>query len=63
MDIADQARPQALTSPPAVRNRDGWIIAGYVALALIAGAVLLPDSGGPGMTDGDLAVMAVTPLP
>jgi len=63
MDIADHAHTHVLSPRLAVRNHDGWIIAGYVALVLIGCAAIFLASGGPGMTDGDLAVMAAMPLP
>ncbi len=56
MEIAQRThlvRPQA--------SRNGWIILGYVALAVIALVAIYFASAGPGITDGDLAVMTAMP--
>jgi hypothetical protein len=63
MDIANHAHTHVLSSRSTVRSHDGLIVAGYLAVALLAFAAIFWASGGPGMTDGDLAVMAAMPLP
>lgn len=63
MDIADHAQAHVLSPRSAARSSDGWIVTGYVAFALIACLAIYLASGGPGMTEADLAAMAAMPLP
>ena len=63
MDIAERAHSHVLSPRAAVRNCDGWIIAGYAAFAIAACVAIFFAAGGPGMSDADLAVMAGMPLP
>ena len=63
MDIAELAHSHVLSPRSAVRNHDGWIIAGYLAFAVVACVAIYFAGAGPGMSDGDLAVMAGMPLP
>ncbi|MDH6260112.1 hypothetical protein [Bradyrhizobium sp. BR13661] len=68
MDIAEHGHRQMLSghvlSPQsAVRNYDGWIVAGYLAFAVIACVAIYFAGTGPGMSDGDFAIMAGMPLP
>ena len=63
MDIAERAHSHVLTPGSEVRNHDGWIIAGYVAFAIIACVAIYFASAGPGMSDFDLAVMGGMALP
>lgn len=63
MDIAERAHSHVLSPRAAVRNYDGWIIAGYAAFAIVACVAIYFASGGPGMSDADLAIMAGMPLP
>ncbi len=63
MDIADHAHPHALSSRMAVRSHDGWIIAGYVALALITCLAISLAGSGPGEPASELAAMSAMPLP
>ncbi len=43
------------------RSHDGWIVIGYVALALIALAAIYWASGGPGTSVADLVTAAALP--
>lgn len=63
MDIAERAHSHVLSPRSAVRNYDGWIIAGYAGFAILACVAIYFASGGPGMSDADLALMAGMPLP
>jgi hypothetical protein len=45
----------------AVRNYDGLIMLGYVAIAIVAIAVLYIASSGPGFTEAELAVATALP--
>ena len=56
MEITDHT---AIRSHLAVRNCDGLIMLGYVAFAIIAVAVLYIASGGPGVTEAELAFATV----
>ena len=58
MEITDHT---AIRSHLAVRNYDGLIMLGYVAIAIVAIAVLYFASSGPGVTEAELAVAAVLP--
>ncbi len=63
MDIADYAHAHALSPRMAVRSHDGWIIAGYVALALITCLAIYLAGSGPGRPATGLATMSAMPLP
>jgi hypothetical protein len=58
MEIMDQT---AIRSHFAVRNYDGLIMLGYVALAIVAITVLYIASSGPGVTEAELAIATVLP--
>jgi hypothetical protein len=58
MEITD---PTAVRSHLAVRNYDRLIVLGYVAIAIVAIAVLYIASSGPGITEAELAVATVSP--
>ena len=58
MEITDHT---ALRSRLAVRNYDNLIMLGYVAFAIVAIAVLYLASGGPGVTEAELAIASVFP--
>jgi hypothetical protein len=58
MEITD---PTAVRSHLAVRNYDRLIVLGYVAIAIVAIAVLYIASSGPGITEVELAVATVSP--
>jgi hypothetical protein len=58
MEITDHT---AIRSHLAVRNYDGLIMLGYVALAIVAIALLYFASGGPGVTEAELAIATVLP--
>ena len=63
MDIAERAHAHVLSPRSAVRNYDGWIIAGYVAFAIVACVAIYFAGTGPGTSNGDFAIMAGMPLP
>ena len=63
MDIAERAQSHLLTPRSEVRNHDGWIIAGYLAFAVIACVAIYFASTGPGISDFDPAVMGGMALP
>jgi hypothetical protein len=58
MEITD---PTAIRSHLAIRNYDRLIMLGYVAITIVAIAVLCIGSSGPGVTEAELA--AATALP
>jgi hypothetical protein len=58
MKIADHA---AIQSHLVVRNYDRLVTLKYVALAIVAVAVLYFASGGPGVTEAELAIATVLP--
>ncbi len=58
MEITDHT---AIRSHLAVRNYDGLITLGYVAIAIVAIAVLYISSTGPGVTEAELAIATVLP--
>ena len=58
MEITDHT---AIRSHLAVRKYDGLVMFGYVAFAIVAIAVLYFASGGPGVTEAELAVATVLP--
>jgi len=58
MEITDH---NAIRSRLAVRNYDGLIVLGYVAIAIVAIAVLYIASTGPGVTEAELAIATVLP--
>src|SRR5258708_4103044 len=51
----------AIRSPLAVRNYDGLIMLGYVAIAIVAIAVLYIATSGTGFTEAALAIATVFP--
>jgi hypothetical protein len=51
----------AIRSQLAVRGYDRRITLGYVALAIVALAAVYFASGGPGITEGQLAIATVFP--
>ena len=51
----------AIRSPLAVRNYHGLIMLGYVAIAIVAIAVLYIASSGPGVTEAELAIATALP--
>jgi hypothetical protein len=63
MDIAERAHGHVLSPRAAVRSHDGWIIAGYLAFAVVACVAIYLAGSGPGMSADDLAAMAGMPLP
>jgi hypothetical protein len=58
MEITDHT---AIRSRLAVRNYDGLSMLGYVAIAMVAIAVLYIASTGPGVTEAELAIATVFP--
>ena len=58
MEITD---PTAIHSHLAVRKYDGLIMLGYVAIAIVAIAVLYFASSGPGVTEAELAIATLLP--
>ena len=58
MEITDHT---AIRSHLAVRNYDGLSMLGYVAIAMVAIAVLYIASTGPGVTEAELAIATVFP--
>jgi hypothetical protein len=58
MEITDHT---AIRSHLAVRNHDGLIMLGYVVFAIVAIALLYLASGGPGVTETELAIATVLP--
>jgi hypothetical protein len=53
--------PTAIGSHLAVRNYDGLIMLGYVAITIVAIAVVYIAFSGPGFTEAELAVATVLP--
>lgn len=51
----------AIRSHLAVGRCDRWIVLGYVAFAIAALAAVYFASGGPGVTDSQLAIATVFP--
>jgi hypothetical protein len=51
----------AIRSSLAVRHYDGLIMLGYVAIAIVAIAVLYIASSGPGVTEAELAIATILP--
>lgn len=60
MEFAERRTP-AVPSHFAARGYDGWIMLGYAAFAIIALAAIYFASGGPGVTEADLAIATVMP--
>jgi hypothetical protein len=58
MEITDHT---AIRSHLAVRKYDGLVMLGYVVFAIVAIAVLYFASGGPGVTEVELAIATVLP--
>ena len=58
MEITDRT---AIRSHLAVRNHDGLIMLWYVAFAIVAIALLYFASGGPGVSQAELAIATVLP--
>jgi hypothetical protein len=58
MEITDHT---TIHSHLAVRNYDGLIMLGYVAIAIVAIAVLYIAYTGPGVTEAELAIATVFP--
>ena len=58
MEITDHT---AIRSHLAVRSYDGLIMLGYVAIAIVAIAVLYIASSGPGFAEAELAIATVLP--
>ena len=58
MEITDHT---AIRSHLAVRKYDGLVMFGYVVFAIVAIAVLYFASGGPGVTEAELAIATVFP--
>ena len=58
MEITDHT---TIRSPLAARNYGGLITLGYVAIAIVAIAVLYIASTGPGVTEAELAIATVLP--
>ena len=58
MEITDHT---AIRSHLAVRKYDGLVMFGYVVFAIVAIAVLYFASGGPGVTEAELAIATVLP--
>ena len=59
--MATAAYTHTASSVKAIRDYDGWIIAGYGILGAIALAALYFASGGPGNGEAALAVMVAMP--
>lgn len=51
----------AIRSHLAVRNYDGLIMFGYIAIAIVAIGLLYLASSGPGITEAELAVATILP--
>jgi hypothetical protein len=51
----------AIRSHLAVRNYDGMILLGYVAITIVVIGLLYITSSGPGITEAELAVATVLP--
>jgi uncharacterized membrane protein len=51
----------AIRSHLAVGRYDRWIVLGYIAFAIVALAAVYFASGGPGVTDSQLAIATVFP--
>jgi hypothetical protein len=58
MEITDHT---AIRSHLAVRNYNGLVMLGYVVFAIVAIALLYFASGGPGVTEAELAIATVLP--
>jgi len=50
-----------LQSHLSIRNYDHWILLGYVAFAILAITAIYFASGGPGITEADLASAMALP--
>ena len=59
--MATTAYTHTASSVKAIRDYEGWIIAGYCILGAIALAALYFASGGPGNGEAALAVMVAMP--
>ena len=58
MAIPEQTFLQSYLS---IRNYDHWILLGYVAFAILAITAIYFASGGPGITEADLASAMALP--
>ena len=60
MDFAARRTP-AVPSHFGARDYDGWVMFGYVAFAIIALVAIYFASGGPGLTEAEIAIATIMP--